>query len=363
MGLEADFRNILSELADTGNAYARIAFVGQPGAGKSSIINGLLGHKAAATGQGTDITQEAAEYSYLFNKLVDLPGYGTHMFRFADWKQQFQPEQYDVFVFVFSGKLTDDDSRILADLKGYAESLERPRPVLLVRNHGEELEDEELDVVREDIYSKLGLPEEAVPLYFVDCRYKKGFEELKEAFAAIDYKNIWQSRIQGVFYEECFRRLETCRTEARKAVDGHRLAAGLNGANPIPGLDIGVDIAVYLDMFQDVRKAYHIEKDDLQRFSVMPVVRQVLELATKSGLLLLLKNFAGKVMVQKVSKYIPFVGTAIAAGIGYKLCEYAGGTYIEDCDEAAGKIMDALMEEQILAWEDDSELMLLQGGN
>ena len=53
MGLEADFRNILSELADTGNAYARIAFVGQPGAGKSSIINGLLGHKAAATGQGS----------------------------------------------------------------------------------------------------------------------------------------------------------------------------------------------------------------------------------------------------------------------------------------------------------------------
>ena len=92
MGLEKEFKEILEELSVTEDAYAKIAFVGQPGAGKSSIINGLLCEKAAEVGQGTDITREAAEYTYSFNRLVDLPGYGTDMFRFEDWKEKFSPE-------------------------------------------------------------------------------------------------------------------------------------------------------------------------------------------------------------------------------------------------------------------------------
>lgn len=360
MGLEKEFKEILEELSVTEDAYAKIAFVGQPGAGKSSIINGLLCEKAAEVGQGTDITREAAEYTYSFNRLVDLPGYGTDMFRFEDWKEKFSPEQYDVFVFVFSGKLTEDDSRMLADLREYASCLGRPRPVFLVRNHGEELEKEDLEHVRADIYSHLGLTEEDVPLYFVDCRYKKGFLELERAFFDMDYRQIWQSRIEGVFYGKCMQRLEKCKKKAEEAVDGHKVAAGLNGANPIPGLDIGVDMALYMDMFSDIRKAYHIDDKDLSRYSLMPIVKQVLELATKNGITLLLKNSAGKVFVQKITKYIPLIGTAFAAGLGYKLCEYAGEEYIKDCEQAAEKIMDALMEEQIKKWEDDSQLLLLK---
>ncbi|WP_462332063.1 GTPase [Schwartzia sp. (in: firmicutes)] len=359
MSLEKEFKMILQELSSEENAYAKIAFVGQPGAGKSSIINALLGHKAAATGQGTDITREAAEYSYSFHRLVDLPGYGTDMFRFQDWKEQFRPEQYDVFVFVFSGKLTGDDARMLEDLKGYAENLDRPRPVFLVRNHGEELEDEDLDRVREDVYAHLNMTEKDAPLYFVDCRYKTGLTALSEAFRVMDYRSLWHDRVESHFYKKCYDKLEICRKRARQAIDGHKVAAGLNGANPIPGLDIGVDMAVYMDMFSDIRKAYHIGDKDLSRYSVMPIVRQILNLATKNGLMLLLKNSAGKVFMQKISKYVPLIGTAVAAGIGYRLCEYAGAEYVNDCEEAAEKIMDALMREQVKEWEKDTRLLLM----
>lgn len=61
LDLRESFRRALEEIAANDAAYVRIAFAGQPGAGKSSLINAIIGEPVAAVGQATDVTRGAAE--------------------------------------------------------------------------------------------------------------------------------------------------------------------------------------------------------------------------------------------------------------------------------------------------------------
>ena len=61
---------------------------GQPGAGKSSLINELIGEKKAKVGTGTDTTKEAQVIESGSVVYVDLPGYDTARF---SQKRLFQP--------------------------------------------------------------------------------------------------------------------------------------------------------------------------------------------------------------------------------------------------------------------------------
>ena len=54
-----------------------IALFGQPGSGKSSLINRLIGQKLAPEGVRNDVTTERKEYEWNGLTLVDLPGYDT----------------------------------------------------------------------------------------------------------------------------------------------------------------------------------------------------------------------------------------------------------------------------------------------
>lgn len=58
----------------------RICLFGQPGAGKSSLINELIGEKKAKVGTGTDTTKEAQVIESGSVVYVDLPGYDTARF-------------------------------------------------------------------------------------------------------------------------------------------------------------------------------------------------------------------------------------------------------------------------------------------
>lgn len=362
MSLESAFQRILNNLKNDNNAFAKIALIGQPGAGKSSIINVLVGKHVAETGQNTDTTVEAKEYAYNFNKLVDLPGYGTKMFNMEEWRKKFNPEQYDIWMFVFSGKLMKEDSEMLRDLIQLNQEDEQHHPFLLVRNHSEDIvASEDFEDIRRDVYSKLPLDGQNIPLYFVDCRYKVGFKELAEEFQTINYRSIWEQKIIKNFRRKCSTVLSKCRLKAQVAIDSHKWAAAANGANPIPGVDIAADIGIYMDMFSDIRATYDIEQEDLDRFSVMPVVRKLIELATKNGILIMLKNYAGKAVMKNTLKFFPLLGNMGAAALGYKLCQLAGEDYIDDCNQAADKILQQMITEQLQAWEQEKGMLLLGG--
>ncbi|MFU2360950.1 MAG: hypothetical protein ACM690_05200, partial [Phascolarctobacterium sp.] len=64
----------------------------------------------------------------------------------------------------------------------------------------------------------------------------------------------------------------------------------------------------------------------------------------ENGVIILLKNFGGKQVIKSIGKYIPFVGQAAAAVIGYTLAEDAGKSYVNDCATLAWQVMDKEIE-------------------
>ena len=82
-----------------------IVLFGQPGSGKSSLINAICGYQAAPVGVETDTTREPLFVEHGDVTFIDLPGYGTPAFPWQHFLEEFQPFQYDLFLCVFSDKL------------------------------------------------------------------------------------------------------------------------------------------------------------------------------------------------------------------------------------------------------------------
>ena len=86
MGIEQDLREQLKrKWADMESVQVKIALLGQPGAGKSSLINALIGKKLFEVGVDTDTTIEAQEAKFESLVITDLPGYGTARFPVDAW--------------------------------------------------------------------------------------------------------------------------------------------------------------------------------------------------------------------------------------------------------------------------------------
>ena len=62
------------------NQKIKICLFGQPGAGKSSLINELAGQRVAHVSQATDTTRQAQIVECQDVIYVDLPGYDTSLF-------------------------------------------------------------------------------------------------------------------------------------------------------------------------------------------------------------------------------------------------------------------------------------------
>ena len=123
MSIRVDAQKLRQEIEDEQNEKLKIALFGQPGAGKSSLINLIVGQPVTRTGATTDMTTEAKVIEHEELLLVDLPGYGTSKFPPNKWMEQFQPEEMDLFLCVFSSKVSRGGHDVLQGIEGEGQSL------------------------------------------------------------------------------------------------------------------------------------------------------------------------------------------------------------------------------------------------
>lgn len=345
MALRIEFKDILDEVKKNEAAYVRIAVIGQPGAGKSSLINALLGKNVAPTGPETDNTVSECVYEYNFQRIVDLPGYATERFSFEKWKEEFSPQQYDIFLYVFRGKFLEEDNKLFSDLETWNE--ERRRPIFLIRNFSAGLDGKEKANISSDISRQIGVKEPA-HVYFLDMKPPKmGIQELQSAILKTDFSSILIQRLQKGFCAARMEYIYRCREKSSGEISMYTKMAAVNGINPILGADVAVDLGIYFKMFGAIREVYGIDDADLNGYVALPIAKKLLELATKEGVVLLLKNFAGRSLVRSMAKFVPFVGQGISAGISYKMADYIGHKYDDDCCEMAKAVMDELIDDTL----------------
>lgn len=135
---------------------------------------------------------------------------------------------------------------------------------------------------------------------------------------------------------------QSCRSMVIKS---SRLSAG-TAIIPIPGVDIGSDVAILLRLIPKINEKFGLSPEQIDsldtesKLFVMTAIsntgsKMAGKYITRKLILLLLNKMAGKVAAKNVSKFLPFVGSAVAGSISYTAMKYMGNNHIDDCYEIA----------------------------
>lgn len=344
MSIDSEADRIKQDLQEDEKIKVKVALFGQPGAGKSTLINSLAGLEppdAAPVGVETDKTVEEVIYPHCDLFLHDLPGYGTQRFPAEGYYERFHLGDKDLFLCVVSGKLHASDIALFKELKDHG------KVCLFVVNKSDTLWEngktiEELKEAKlADIRRYVG---EGAAVYFVSCQTKEGLDGLDMAIGnnLDDAKKERWERSAAAYTKEA---LDNKRRIAEKQVIRYAGLSAANSLNPIPGVNVAVDIGVLVKLFKEIRESYGLSEEKVQSIDniVTPAVLQtannIFSYATKDGIFVLLKRFAASATVGNVARYVPFVGQAIAATLGYAITRMAGSKYLEDCHEVASAIL------------------------
>jgi len=323
------------KLEDLSQGKVNIAFFGPPGAGKSSTINALCGAEVATVGVNTDTTLEAKVIEHGEVTFIDLPGYGTIKFPQKEFFAKFNPLQYDLFICVFDGKLHT------ADTEFFQLITKAGKPCIFVRNKIDEIYDEDKtmaqsqDIIRQDVARQIGTAD--FSLLFICARgdMLTGIDELQDSIfsqmnAARKEKYYMAAKTQIAEY------LQQKKELAVKYVSTSAQYAALNGLNPLLGVDAAIDAAIIYNMYSNIRKTFDInEKMIVDSLMTTTTKNFLLKGMSKKGVTIILKSLAKKLASKSVFKYIPLVGQATAACVGYRIVKEAGEDYVLACYQVA----------------------------
>ncbi|WP_174910177.1 GTPase [Burkholderia diffusa] len=341
MSIHDDAQKIQEKLNQERDTIVSVALFGQPGAGKSSLINMIIGKDVAEVGVETDKTVNEASYEANGLRFVDLPGYGTSKFPKETYFDRFDVHKFDLFLCVTSGKLHH------ADTEFFNELARREKVCIFVVNKEDELWERNVTIEElkkrkvDDISAHVGRP---VKVMFTSCRTEAGLDALNT-----EIKN----NLEGAKRERWLRGAKAYSDDflrEKKEACGNYVtvaaaASALNAINPIPGADVAVDLSILFKLFSEIRDAYGLSEAALDKLkeSAIPIVgrlaNNVLQYAAREGILLLMKNMLGRQTVKELTKYVPFIGQAIAATAGYGIAWSVGNKYLEDCHDLAQQIL------------------------
>jgi GTP-binding protein EngB required for normal cell division/uncharacterized protein (DUF697 family) len=344
MSLQEEAERLRSELERLDSVRVRVALFGQPGAGKSSLINALIGREVAVTGERTDTTVEARSYHHDGVEYTDLPGFGTTRFPADTYWERFKLDEQDLLLCVKDSKFSDADDKMF-----FEELWNRGKVCLFVHNKADTLwsptrSDEEIrEELRQDLAQRLA-PRTA-RLVFTSCRTKEGLDELERAIAEYlpEAKRERWERAAAAYSEEWL--LRKRKIIEREVYIGAALSA-INGFNPIPGADLAIDLSALAALLMRIRSHYGLSDARLERYlqyapAIKALADKVLRYATREGLMRLLKRFATRQVEKQVTKYIPMIGQAVAASVGFGITLQVGLEFLDACHELALTVMRA----------------------
>ena len=334
-----------------------VALIGEPGVGKSSLINAIVGRKVAqtgATGETTRTAQGIAHEDVEGLVFWDLPGCGTPNHpRETFIEEQKLFSDFDLFVLVTDKRVRQGDEWLYRKLcKGAGKAF------FVVRTHFDQVVDEMDETeartrITADIRKQLDANSD-LRVYIVALKGPKAYdlgtlvEDVIDSLTGV--KRDKAALAVAPLTEELLRKK---RQSAELIVSRYALVAAANGFNPIPGFDISVDVGVLTMMAGKVISAYGLREDQLEfgprkKFTAgtIKVIREltkpVTEYLAKEGIMLVLKRLGGEMAGRSVAKWVPFVGQAVASYLGYKLTVSFGTTLIDDCEQATKEVMKVL---------------------
>jgi uncharacterized protein (DUF697 family) len=120
---------------------------------------------------------------------------------------------------------------------------------------------------------------------------------------------------------------------------------------PLPGLDVGTDIAILLRMIPNINRRFGLSKEQIEQLDpetkrvvlvmVSSVGSELIGRVLKKEVILKLLQKAGvRVTAGTVSKIVPIVGSALSASLSFAAMKMLGDAHVEDCYRLACEIRD-----------------------
>lgn len=343
---------------DLEQATVRLGIIGESGSGKSSLINAIVGREVAPVGALIETTQQPQEVPVEGLTLVDLPGCGTPTWPRDSYVERLKLlDSYDGFILVTAHRLKECDAHLYDQLARKAE-----RPFFVVRSHFDLAvaahgEEESRRVITPHICKQLGA-EAAMPVYMVSSVGQTHYDLEKlilDVRAALpEWKQVrfmLAARAYGV------QTLARKREAAEKVIGIYAGLSAANALNPVPGLDIGLDIGLLTSMSRQVIAAYGLTPQQMEamqgqarlRAANVQVLRQLADrlapYLTQKFIISVLRRLGMKVAVKESAKWVPYVGVLVSAGVGYQLAYRYGEQLIDECEEAAREVVQVLERE------------------
>lgn len=144
--------------------------------------------------------------------------------------------------------------------------------------------------------------------------------------------------------------LDRVRAECRTLVTKRSIMAAGAAVVPIPGADIVADISLLTTMLPEISKRFELDHEQVEKLEPH-VAQKIFVMASSIGndvigrtvtkrlVTALLRRVGKRVATASVAKYVPFVGSAIAAAIGFGAMKLVGKSHIDDCYRTAKALL------------------------
>lgn len=144
--------------------------------------------------------------------------------------------------------------------------------------------------------------------------------------------------------------LEKLRDECKSLVTTRASLSAGAAVIPLPGVDIGADIALLIEMIKNINKKFGLSKEQIDDLD--PQTKQLILVAvtsigsemigkfiTKQLILQILKRLGIRLAAKSIAKYIPILGSAVAATISFGAMKLVGNSHVDDCFDVAKKTL------------------------
>lgn len=364
--MNEDVQSLIDEVKKQKEFFDRTrvkcGIIGMSGSGKSSLINAIAGKKIANVGS-TEQTMEAQSFIHEGIEYVDLPGCGTEKWPKNSYVEDLSLDSYDCFIVVTSNRLYENDIYLFNEVQQ-----KKGKPCFVIRNkidiaindeaHDNDLSEiETLEKIRKNLLDSLP---SNIKIYLTSARRpdKWDFPTL-----LIDIGNSQVGLKRDKFYAGMAswsnEAIEKKKIVAKKIVSWSAITSAANGLNPIPLTDIAVDAGILLNMVNQINKIFGLTEEqlnylersifDIKISTTYNTIKQnifkfLARYAATEGIILILKSMGAKVIIKNVSKFLPFVGSIISAGIGYKMTIAFGEEYLSDAEKNAEALINEILK-------------------